>query len=89
MRTTRIWYLVENLNNGDAGWRSEAYNVRIVSEQEAADAVKTLEPTIAPIENPDARTDRRTDPDPTPEPVPQELTEGDLYHYGYIDDQSA
>ena len=66
----QIWYLVENLNNGDAGY-TEAYNVRIVSEQEAMDAVKTPEPTIAPIET------------PTPEPVPQELTEGDLYHYGY------
>ena len=36
----QIWYLVENLNNGDAGY-TEAYNVRIVSEQEAMDAVKT------------------------------------------------
>ena len=47
----QIWYLVENLNNGDAGY-TEAYNVRIVSEQEAMDAVKTPEPTIAPIETP-------------------------------------
>ena len=29
----QIWYLVENLNNGDAGY-TEAYNVRIVSEQD-------------------------------------------------------
>ena len=74
----QIWYLVENLNNGDAGY-TEAYNVRIVSEQEAMTAVKTPEPTIAPIETP---TPEPT-PDPTPEPVPQELTEGDVYHYGY------
>lgn len=33
----QIWYLVENLNNGDAGY-TEAYNVRIVSEQEAMTA---------------------------------------------------
>ena len=78
----QIWYLVENLNNGDAGY-TEAYNVRIVSEQEAMDAVKTPEPTIAPIETPTPEPTEEPTPDPTPEPVPQELTEGDLYHYGY------
>ena len=78
----QIWYLVENLNNGDAGY-TEAYNVRVVSEQEAMDAVKTPEPTIAPIETPTPEPTEEPTPDPTPEPVPQELTEGDLYHYGY------
>ena len=78
----QIWYLVENLNNGDAGY-TEAYNVRIVSEQEAMDAVKTPEPTVAPIETPTPEPTEEPTPDPTPEPVPQELTEGDLYHYGY------
>ena len=78
----QIWYLVENLNNGDAGY-TEAYNVRIVSEQEAMTAVKTPEPTIAPIETPTPEPTEEPTPDPTPEPVPQELTEGDLYHYGY------
>ena len=78
----QIWYLVENLNNGDAGY-TEAYNVRIVSEQEAMDAVKTPEPTIAPIETPTPEPTEEPTPDPTPEPVPQELTEGDVYHYGY------
>ena len=78
----QIWYLVENLNNGDAGY-TEAYNVRIVSEQEAMDAVKTPEPTIAPIETPTPEQTEEPTPDPTPEPVPQELTEGDVYHYGY------
>ena len=63
----QIWYLVENLTNGDAGY-TEAYNVRVVSEQEAMDAVKTPEPTIAPIETPT--------PEPTEEPtisVPEEF----------------
>ena len=78
----QIWYLVENLNNGDAGY-TEAYNVRIVSEQEAMTAVKTPEPTIAPIETPTPEPTEEPTPDPTPEPVPQELTEGDVYHYGY------
>ena len=78
----QIWYLVENLNNGDAGY-TEAYNVRVVSEQEAMDAVKTPEPTIAPIETPTPKPTEEPTPDPTPEPVPQELTEGDVYHYGY------
>ena len=78
----QIWYLVENLNNGDAGY-TEAYNVRIVSEQEAMTAVKTPEPTIAPIETPTPDPTEEPTPDPTPEPVPQELTEGDVYHYGY------
>lgn len=73
---------MENLNNGDAGY-TEAYNVRIVSEQEAMTAVKTPEPTIAPIETPTPEPTEEPTPDPTPEPVPQELTEGDLYHYGY------
>ena len=78
----QIWYLVENLNNGDAGY-TEAYNVRIVSEQEAMTAVKTPEPTIAPIETPTPEPTPDPTPSPTPEPVPQELTEGDVYHYGY------
>ena len=78
----QIWYLVENLNNGDAGY-TEAYNVRIVSEQEAMTAVKTPEPTLAPIETPTPEPTPDPTPSPTPEPVPQELTEGDVYHYGY------
>ena len=73
---------MENLNNGDAGY-TEAYNVRVVSEQEAMDAVKTPEPTIAPIETPTPDPTPDPTPSPTPEPVPQELTEGDVYHYGY------
>ena len=67
----QIWYLVENLNNGDAGY-TEAYNVRVVSEQEAMDAVKTPEPTIAPIETPTPEPTEEPTPDPTPEPHPKQ-----------------
>ena len=64
----QIWYLVENLNNGDAGY-TEAYNVRIVSEQEAMTAVKTPEPTIAPIETPTPEPTEEPTPEPTPTPT--------------------
>ena len=78
----QIWYLVENLNNGDAGY-TEAYNVRIVSEQEAMDAVKTPEPTIAPIETPTPKPTEEPTPDPTPAPGQQEKTEGQGDQAGY------
>ena len=78
----QVWYQIENLNNGDTGY-VEAYNVRIVSEQEAKDAVETPAPTVPPIETPTPEPTEEPTPSPTPEPVPQELTEGDVYHYGY------
>ena len=78
----QVWYQIENLNNGDTGY-VEAYNVRIVTEQEAKDAVETPAPTVPPIETPTPEPTEEPTPTPTPEPVPQELTEGDVYHYGY------
>ena len=81
-KNDQVWYQIENLNNGDTGY-VEAYNVRVVSEQEAMDAVKTPEPTVPPIETPTPDPTPEPTPSPTPEPVPQELTEGDVYHYGY------
>ena len=78
----QVWYQIENLNNGDTGY-VEAYNVRIVTEQEARDAVETPAPTVPPIETPTPEPTEKPTPTPTPEPVPQELTEGDVYHYGY------
>ena len=78
----QVWYQIENLNNGDAGY-VEAYNVRVVTEQEAKDAVETPAPTVPPIETPTPEPAEKPTPDPTPEPIPQELTEGDVYHYGY------
>ena len=78
----QVWYQIENLNNGDTGY-VEAYNVRVVTEQEARDAVETPAPTVPPIETPTPEPTEKPTPTPTPEPVPQELTEGDVYHYGY------
>ena len=78
----QVWYQIENLNNGDTGY-VEAYNVRVVTEQEAKDAVETPAPTVPPIETPTPEPTEKPTPDPTPEPIPQELTEGDVYHYGY------
>lgn len=57
--------------------------MRIVTEQEAKDAVETPAPTVPPIETPTPEPTEKPTPTPTPEPVPQELTEGDVYHYGY------
>ena len=59
----QVWYQIENLNNGDTGY-VEAYNVRVVTEQEARDAVETPAPTVPPIETPTPGTDRRS-PRPT------------------------
>ena len=78
----QLWYLVRNMSNGDTGY-VESYNVRLVSQQEAEAAVQTPQPTIPPIETPTPEPTAEPTPEPTPEPVPQELTEGDVYHYGY------
>lgn len=70
------------MSNGDTGY-VESYNVRLVSQQEAEAAVQTPQPTIPPIETPTPEPTTEPTPTPTPEPIPQELTEGDVYHYGY------
>ena len=78
----QLWYLVRNMSNGDTGY-VESYNVRLVSQQEAEAAVQTPQPTIPPIETPTPEPTAEPTATPTPEPIPQELTEGDVYHYGY------
>ena len=59
----QVWYQIENLNNGDTGY-VEAYNVRVVTEQEAKDAVETPAPTVPPIETPTPEPTEKPTPDP-------------------------
>ena len=76
------WYLARNMNTGESGY-VEVFKVRLVTQEEAMAAIKTETETPippAPTEIPEETPTPQ--PTPTPTPVPQELTAGDVYHYG-------
>ena len=51
--------------------------MRVVTEQEARDAVETPAPTVPPIETPTPEPTEKPTPTPTPEPAAG-ATEGDV-----------
>ncbi|MEE0696873.1 MAG: hypothetical protein U0M53_01255, partial [Oscillospiraceae bacterium] len=76
------WYLARNMNTNEEGY-IQAYNVRLVSKEEAEAAVDPNAATpIPPAETEKPEETPEPDPTPSPTPVPQELTAGDVYHYG-------
>ena len=87
-----LWYLVISLNDGIGGY-VEAYKVELVSREQAMGSIKKDEATPLPppaTEEPEITPTPEPTPTPTAEPTPtpipedpQELTQGDVYHYGY------
>ena len=87
----QLWYLVRNMNTDESGYL-EAYKVEEISREEAEAAVMASESTPlppVPSENePENRPETEETAPPEEEPeitvpdTPQELTDGDVYHYG-------
>ena len=82
----QMWYLARNMNNGDTGY-IEAYNVRLVTQQEAEAAIVAPDPTLAPPP-PENTPEPTKEPEATqaPTPIPEEpqtMTAGPVYHYGF------
>ena len=98
----RIWYLVQNMCAGDTGYIPD-YKVEEVTREEAEAAVYEITPSIKPYEPPTEATaepEETPEPDPTPTPTaeptptpepepPQEMTVGDVYHYGRTNDRQV
>lgn len=86
-----LWYLVRSMNDDMSGY-VEAYNVRVVTKEEAENAVSREEatplPPVAteePVETPTPIPTPTPTPEPTPTPIPEDpqaLNPGDVYHYG-------
>ena len=83
------WYLVRNMNNGETGY-IESHKIEEVTREEAEAAVKPVVSVIPPVPSDDEETEDGDQQEETApqEPelivpdIPQELTEGDIYHYG-------
>ena len=76
------WYLARNMNTDEEGY-IQAYNVRLVSKEEGLGCGRSeRSDAIPPAETEKPEETPEPDPTPSPTPVPQELTAGDVYHYG-------
>ena len=88
-----VWYLARNMSTGETGY-IEGHKIAQVTREEAEANIREIVSVIPPVEEivppqEDEGDDSGEEEQPEEEPeipqepdVPQELTEGDVYHYG-------